>query len=70
MQSSPNGKGKKLTNLDQSSNYINYFVYFLKYRKFSATVFELMGLLATVQPIYYILNLHSYSITHFFLCKT
>ena len=70
MQSSPNGTVKNLTYLDQGSNDINNFLYLLKYRKVNRIVFEFLGHLATMHPIFGILNLHSYSITHFiFLCE-
>ena len=48
MQSSPNGKVKQLTYLDQGSNDINYFLWFLKYRQVNRIVFEFLGLLATM----------------------
>jgi len=46
------------------------FPYYLNYRKFSKIFFEFWCLLATMHPIFYKLNLHAYSITHFlFLCE-
>ena len=59
MQSSPNGTVKKLKSLDQGSNDINNFLYFLNIESLVKLFFEFVGLLATINNIIYKINLHA-----------
>ena len=67
MQSSPNGMVKKLKSLDQGSNDIYFFLYFLNVEsKEENYFFYLVSLLATMHQTRYKLNLHAFPITYFF----
>ena len=49
----------KLKSLDQGSNDINYILYFLNIESLVKKKSEFFGLLATIHPIFYKLNLHA-----------